>query len=351
MEKANTQKAPLRKRKTPTRVSARRSRPLTHFHLFPNLPAELQLMIWSFWRADQPALRHYMGLTNNARYYAALNPTTREFIKTTARSTESDKDDPVDPMEYQIRFTNSIMTTQGKYQDPLDVVHLIDGSRLDRSKERYARLAPAFAWVNFEKDAFCIENLGHRYETRFRFLLHNIGAKVPKPLAADHWASRIQTLTLHTTCEPKSAPLYLPWPTWWSFRVHGIPSDMVCTYFNPVPLSDIDDQVLGIMSSLKRVLLVMKSYRLCPLLYRNILHDRIGSNGYVEYSVIQAIHTPGHALYLDGEGKCDGGCHLTEITEPEVITDMRQKLDGMGKQRVEVKLVADIVKARIHNDY
>ncbi|KAK8110242.1 uncharacterized protein PG998_006699 [Apiospora kogelbergensis] len=185
---------------TPTQASSeaaartlihKESRRLTRFHLFTKLPIELQLIIWSFWREDQPVLRHYMVLTRHTRAYAALDFIAGKFVPTAAHSTDSTKDDPLDPMEFKIRFSNSVLTTKGSYDDPLSVILNPSSDVPSDSREVFTRLSPAFAWVNFEKDIFCIENLGHRFGGRFRFLSPNIGAKVPKPLAADHWASRI----------------------------------------------------------------------------------------------------------------------------------------------------------------
>jgi hypothetical protein len=59
-------------------------------------------------------------------------------------------------------------------------------------------LAPAWAWVNFEKDVFAVANLGHRFPGELRYLFHNIGAKIPRDLPGDHWARRIEKLALRT---------------------------------------------------------------------------------------------------------------------------------------------------------
>ncbi|KAK8101890.1 hypothetical protein PG999_012264 [Apiospora kogelbergensis] len=284
-----------------------------------------------------------MVLTRHIRAYAALDFIAGRFVPTAAHSTDSTKDDPLDLMGFKIRFSNSVLTTKGSYDDPLNVILNPSSVVPSDSREVFTRLSPAFAWVNFEKDIFCIENLGHRFGGRFRFLSHNIGAKVPKPLAADHWASRIQTLTLQTSCESQRSPDIptlncLPYNT---VRYKGmrLPVSIVNYHLDPAPIVDSDVQALEVMSSLKRVLLVLRSFTLCELLCHLVVEGDI-SRGYVDYGFIRAIHKPGHVL-CDGGVRCNGGCCPAEISHSEVLSDMRQKLDGIGKKGVELKLVAD----------
>ena len=115
--------------------------------------------------------------------------------------------------------------------------------------------------------------------------------------------------------------------------------NIVNYHLDPAPIVDIDVQALEVMSSLKRVLLVLRRFTLCELLWHLIDAGDI-SRGYVEYGFIRAIHKPGHVLW-DGGVKCNGECCPAEISHSEVVSDMRQKLDGMGNKSVELKVVAD----------
>ncbi|KAK8035527.1 hypothetical protein PG993_010522 [Apiospora rasikravindrae] len=274
-----TRRATARKRRAPP--------PLDHFHLFTKLPPELRLMVWSMWRQDEPVLRHYMSLFHDTRFYAALDPAAKEFVRTSARSADSDQDDPLDPMEYKIRFPNQIQTIWGKQEHPLSVTFQ---SQLFHRKGGYRNLKPAFAWVNFEKDIFSIENVDHRLGGRFRFLLHHIGAKVPKPLAPDHWASRIQTLALQTECQPAFDPQHhFAYPSVFDLDFHLV-GNRYGPYFTPAPLMGIDDQVLGLMASLKRILLVMEGFKLCDQVRSLIAATDPNTGGYLDYAAIQAAH-------------------------------------------------------------
>ncbi|KAK7954715.1 hypothetical protein PG988_015409 [Apiospora saccharicola] len=313
--------------------------PLDHFHLFPKLAIELQLMIWSFWRQDQPILRHYMSLFHDTRFYAAFDPSTKTFVRTTARSADSEEDDPLDPMEHKIRFTNQIQTVVGQQKSVLSVV-LRSHSRYD--EVGYQHLKPAFAWVNFEKDFFNIENINHRVDGRFRFLMHNIGAKIPKPLAPDHWASRIQTLTMRTECRPnRPGVIYGGMPYISDWYIMG---DRSGIYGAPDPLTDVDDQVLQIMTSLKRILLVMPTFKLCPLTRPFLASTDATPGGFLDWADIEAAHKKANVgtSMLSLTKVYD--CHCpAELTSTEVMGEMRQKLDGMGKQSVELKFVVDTV--------
>ncbi|KAK8066704.1 hypothetical protein PG997_013451 [Apiospora hydei] len=338
---SRTRRATARKRRAATQ---QKPAPLDHFHLFPKLPPELQLMVWTMWRQDEPILRHYMSLFHDTRFYAALNPAAKEFVQTSARSAASDQDDPLDPMEYKIRFTNEIRTVQGKTEHPLAVAFR---SHMVFNEGGYRHLKPAFAWVNFEKDIFSIENISHRLGGRFRFLMHQIGAKVPKPLAPGHWASRIQTLALHTDCRPvlRQYDMYThlyPNLHHWDYRSVG---DRYGSYLIPAPsLTGIDDQILGIMTSLKRILLVMKGFHLCEKAASLISATEKHTGGYLDYAAIQAAHdveTQGTLIRFGV--KCYNDDCPVDIESLKVVGDLRQKLDGTGKRSVELKLVVDLM--------
>lgn len=263
--------------------------PLDHFHLFLKLPIELQLMIWTIWRQDQLVLRHYMSLFYDTRFYAALDPSTKKFVRTAARSAASEQDGPLDPMEHKIRFTNEIQSILGQHTSPLSIVlraHPFPQGGLEaQSGLGCHHLKPAFAWVNFEKDIFSIENISYRFGGRFRFLMHNIGVKVPKPMAPNHWASRIQILTLQTECRPVVIEdAHRQALNWFSM------GDRYGRYSPPASLMDIDDQVLQMMASLKRILLVIQRFKLCSVTRRLLDSAEKTLGGYLEYSALEAAH-------------------------------------------------------------
>lgn len=173
------------------------------FPKFLQLPTEVQLMIWAAWREDQPPIRHYFCLELQGRGYAAFDPAERRCVKTTARTAEANDDDPLDPMEYKVRFTDYV--TAAPEGSNMPVSSFLNGYTLSMQP----RLKPAFAWVNFEKDVFIVQNTSYRLPGNLRFLLRNIGAKLPPPLDPGHWASRIRTLALYVA-DPKDRALSLP---------------------------------------------------------------------------------------------------------------------------------------------
>lgn len=280
-----------------------------------------------------------MSLFHDTRFYAAFDPSTKQFVRTTSRSVASEQDDPLDPMEHKIRFSNQIRTTLGQRSSPLSVVlrshpHPHDGAG-------YHHLQPAFAWVNFEKDIFNIENISYRFDGRFRFLMHNIGAKIPKPLAPDHWASRIQTLTLRTDCQPLRPYNVVNMAYFHNWCTMG---DQFGAYRRPVPLTDVDDQVFQIMTSLRRILLVMQSFKICPFTRPILSSVDATLGGYLDYAALETAHKKANVRTLNFNGVKVYDCQCpSEIMPTEVLGEMRRKLDGMGKQSVELKFVVDTV--------
>ncbi|KAK6073322.1 hypothetical protein SCUP515_06934 [Seiridium cupressi] len=188
------------------------------FHYFSELPMEIQLMIWDEWRKEEPPIRHYLLLGVNGRFYGALNPQTHRYIPTTARTALTDESDPLDPMEYKIRFTNHVGTVPGTSPNPYPFDDSSDDwsytyhetPRLrrvypplsdfwrNRSYALHEVPSPGRAWVNFKRDVFFVDNVDYRRPGRMRFLHHNIGAWMPKELDSDHWAFRIEKLAFYT---------------------------------------------------------------------------------------------------------------------------------------------------------
>ncbi|KAI0148081.1 hypothetical protein F4776DRAFT_660253 [Hypoxylon sp. NC0597] len=54
---------------------------LTKFQYFPDLPRELQNIIWDFYR-NQRGLRHYITVLGNQRFYASIDIDTNQFMHT-----------------------------------------------------------------------------------------------------------------------------------------------------------------------------------------------------------------------------------------------------------------------------
>ncbi|KAI3325465.1 hypothetical protein HD806DRAFT_552741 [Xylariaceae sp. AK1471] len=165
---------------------------LKEFHLFTALPIELQLMIWAYWRSDQPVIHHYMFMGRYRRFYAAYDADQKTLLETTAKSADPGlfEGAPLDPMEYKIRFTNTVATAL-RFSD-------MNTRRINQQSARLQLKRPAHTWVNFEKDVFFFRNVGYRFPGELKFLFYRIGVKMPKDIKDDHWAHNIRQLAIYT---------------------------------------------------------------------------------------------------------------------------------------------------------
>ncbi|KAI8622902.1 hypothetical protein F5Y19DRAFT_460581 [Xylariaceae sp. FL1651] len=76
-------------------------------------------MIWVLVQKDQPVVRHYLFVSPANRGYAAYETDHGRLVRLTARTADPEfpEGTPLDPMEYQIRFTSVFWTWH-----PLDVL-------------------------------------------------------------------------------------------------------------------------------------------------------------------------------------------------------------------------------------
>ncbi|KAI8628379.1 hypothetical protein F5Y19DRAFT_486056 [Xylariaceae sp. FL1651] len=173
---------------------------LDKFHLFTELPLELQLLVWKFWREGRPVIHHYLFVSPKGRCYAALDTKRDKFIHTTTQcaKTEVRHGTSLNPMEYKIRFTNSVwMITD--YQCVDFLVNMVCNAR-----EFWpyfwgeGEKGTLYTWVNFEKDIFFVGS-NYRWPGQLRFLFYRIGGKLPQAIKDDHWALRIQQLAMYVS--------------------------------------------------------------------------------------------------------------------------------------------------------
>lgn len=284
---------------------------LQNFHLFPLLPQEIQLMIWAFWRSNQPIIRHYFALKGQCRAYAAFDTETMKFITaaTTARSAEIASDDPLDPMEFKVRFTNRVETVD----DMAKLEEAVSGCkpvsvRWNEARPPWPVLSPAFTWVNFEKDIFMLSSR-YRFPGQLRFLFQKIGAISPPDIPGNHWARRIQHLGIRMSTQ------------------HDCPNEL-------------DARGLSQMVSLKRVYLILTSglplnyylKRAGPgsLFYSGLKHD-FGFVGFnpADHSKVDLRHPLGQAFLRCFE--------VTTLT----AAYLRGYFEENGKQGVDIQIVID----------
>lgn len=102
------------------------------------------------------------------------------------------------------------------------------------------------------------------------------------------------------------------------------------------------------MSSLKRILLVMRHFTRCELVKHLILPEIVGTGAYLDYSFIDKAHqVPGQEdkgvmLFSNTGNITSGDLYDVGFTTLD-LKDMRRKLDELGKKSVEVRLVADLL--------
>jgi hypothetical protein len=153
------------------------------FHLFTKLPGEIQALIWKFAREDQPVLRHYMLLARGGRReYATVDLKTRQLASPVARSAQYNRDIPAEPALSKIHFPKGVRWVR-RTRHP--------GSKSEDTVHPRA----SAAWVDFNRDIFFIANSEFDRPGQMRFLLGDAKRKT-KTISAQHWAKRIQRLSL-----------------------------------------------------------------------------------------------------------------------------------------------------------
>ncbi|KAL7619932.1 hypothetical protein AAE478_010479 [Parahypoxylon ruwenzoriense] len=168
---------------------------LDRFHLFPRLPAELQLMIWSFWRESQPAIRHYMIVNKkDQRCYGAYDLSLGDFDTRLSKSAELKGNDTVDPMEVKIRLTGTVKKIDCRWEL---LRHIRFQYRMPLIISR------PYVQVNFEKDIFFCYSRSKR-PGQLRALFPRIDTWIPKQIDDNNWCLRIRQLAIWL---PKSLSL------------------------------------------------------------------------------------------------------------------------------------------------
>ncbi|KAI0420517.1 hypothetical protein F5X98DRAFT_371930 [Xylaria grammica] len=175
------------------------------FHLFRELPPELQRMIWEFWQDDQPAVYHYLFLASSHRHYVAVDSTRSRLVESTAQTADPNVDDgePLSPFEWKITLNHRISTAVSSLapessvripwkRSPLAPWGFYGGIGDFRLEPRRS---PVHTWMNFHKDVFF---LGSNYGLpgQLRFFCDPIDAPVPR-LNDNHWSRRIRQLAIY----------------------------------------------------------------------------------------------------------------------------------------------------------
>ncbi|KAI1854743.1 hypothetical protein JX265_002380 [Neoarthrinium moseri] len=302
----------------PTRTQPQPAREL---HNFPRLPKEIQLLIWDFWRQHAPIIRHYFVLHLSGRAYAAFNCETKNWVQTASRTAEPSHDDPLDPMEHKILFTNAINVALPGTLSPAPVswahesahgsvyshIHQILSGHyfFDRGNT----LRPAHASVNFRKDVFFIDNIGYRLPGRMRFLFHRIGARRPR-WVENHWAAKIEKL---------------------AFYVNGSQQSELNGFWG-----EIDIEALANMRLLKKVYLVFRCSG-CSVEHQH----RADSHGFVHDLPNNGMHSPDVGI-LDEFGNISTLCRMSSAKAQQQKAEMASRFTKAGRHAVEVEVVADV---------
>lgn len=292
------------------------------FHCFSKLPQEIQLLVWDAWREHVPTVRHYFVLELNGRGYAAFNCTSKSWIQIAARTAKPALDDPMDPLEHKILFTNKISFASPKPNSPAPdtwdltyallslrprINEILDGNYFS---DQGNTLRPAYAWVNFRKDVFFVDTIGYRLPGRLRFLFYDIGNRLPQLFGINHWATKIQKLAFYIN-GPRQSKLYGLW-------------------------DEIDINALAKMRLLKQIFLVFQCSG-CSVEYQY----RADSHGFVHDITNNEKHLPG-AIVVDEYSGVTNLCQMPPASAQQQKAEMASLLAKAGMSTVKVEVVADV---------
>ncbi|KAK9776981.1 putative F-box domain-containing protein [Seiridium cardinale] len=127
----------------------------TEFRQFPQLPREIQDMIWVFHEASKPVTRHYFRLNGTDFIYTAVDPVHRTFLRNLheEKSPKKMRLSCVCKSVYEkIEFAGSVYVT--KHSMPISSMWQPPEDRSGWIKASY----PSSAYVNFERDIFIFQN-------------------------------------------------------------------------------------------------------------------------------------------------------------------------------------------------
>ncbi|KAI1503990.1 hypothetical protein F5X99DRAFT_373158 [Biscogniauxia marginata] len=263
--------------------------PLREFHLFPKLPIELQLMVWEFWRPDQPSIRHYFFLEALGRSYAAVDMQTNRAVLM--------DESPLDPMKYKICFTNKVATIA----DRDTITSIIKGSI-----SKGMRASPSYTWVDFEKDVFFVHNTTYKLSGHLRFIYRQMGERSPHVIENNHWSIKIQQLALLVSVDTED-------------------------------LADLDRYTFSHLSALKTVYLVCK-----PGGYFNpdfFVGNRLARYGFKDLDLVVNQRSANDQYYW---AQYSWTTVAREVIAARSLRDkLREVFDRNGQGEVKIEIVCD----------
>ncbi|KAK6204170.1 hypothetical protein LQW54_008404 [Pestalotiopsis sp. IQ-011] len=182
--------------------------PPTTFHCFRKLPAECQLMIWTFYRDARCGTRHCFSVDGNTLLYAALSSGNFSLFDNMARGVDGVDDwtqaRPYEPFE-AIKPANKALVL-AHLAHPSIIFKHTKGSMMfmpAHLRDRAVRRPTApHIWVNFTEDVFyfdwCHDNSPSFLwsPSWFRALHPGRDDPVPRALKNDHWLFKVQKLAL-----------------------------------------------------------------------------------------------------------------------------------------------------------
>ncbi|KAK9777005.1 hypothetical protein SCAR479_06406 [Seiridium cardinale] len=167
------------------------------FEYFPELPRELQLMVWEFHEANTTSVRHYIHVIEhwNVGIYVATDPKTNKRVGTYAISegiTQSEVPDPAVAPCFEVQPFNNMFCLLY----PRDItLATFDVDLIPRRDNSFAYSV----WMNFKIHTFCFipKPLGD-YRNVLQYLEEDDGFGAPSSSNMNtlHWFCSIQNLEL-----------------------------------------------------------------------------------------------------------------------------------------------------------
>ncbi|CAJ2501269.1 Uu.00g041220.m01.CDS01 [Anthostomella pinea] len=170
------------------------------FHPFRKLPAEIQLLVWSYYNDTQPILRHCFSLQSSRRTYVAIDEESRLSVDTAAvPGQETDL-----PPHQKIRLTGKVKIVS-TIHPPYSAIRVQSMFRRGTT----VPVCPAIVVVNYDRDVFHFDHSDYAFRrlrgrrrtqqhTRdwFRFLYNPITAGPTSLIDNQHWIFWVRKLAL-----------------------------------------------------------------------------------------------------------------------------------------------------------
>jgi hypothetical protein len=181
--------------------------PLKTFHLFPQLPPELQNQIWQFYCEDRDDVVHCFSVDGDSVLYAACYYDRTTIISNTVLGDRfeprvwGNSSDRVTELELHGNVSELCVGTDcaAVFRPTIEMIKKLPVDRRMRIVQKHRT---SHVWVNFCRDLFMFDfcpdiSPSPRFKPSwFRRFHQNCNGIIPRPLKDNHWLFNIQHLEL-----------------------------------------------------------------------------------------------------------------------------------------------------------